>query len=43
MLFHHRHDRSDDALDELALRFTGAGSEGSPEVRVATEGAMIEL
>ena len=40
MLFHHRYDRTDDALDGLARRF-GGGSE--PEVSVAAEGTMLEL
>jgi phosphoribosyl 1,2-cyclic phosphodiesterase len=39
VLFHHRHDRSDDALDGLARRF----GESSPEVSVAAEGSVIEL
>ncbi len=43
VLFHHRHDRTDDALDALAQRLGGAGSEGAPEVSVATEGTTIEL
>jgi phosphoribosyl 1,2-cyclic phosphodiesterase len=39
VLFHHRHDRSDDALDGLARRF----AESSPKVSVAAEGSAIEL
>ncbi len=40
MLFHHRHNRTDDELDELSRRL-GGGSE--PEVSVATEGTVLEL
>jgi ribonuclease BN (tRNA processing enzyme) len=40
MLFHHRHNRTDDALDELAQRL-GGGSE--PAVSVAAEGTVLEL
>jgi phosphoribosyl 1,2-cyclic phosphodiesterase len=40
VLFHHRHDRTDDALDALARRL-GGGS--TPEVSVATEGTVLEL
>ncbi len=43
VLFHHRHDRSDDDLDELARRLGSPGSEGSPKVSVAIEGRAIEL
>ncbi len=43
VLFHHRHDRSDDALDELAQRLARPGAEGSPKVSVAVEGTTIEL
>jgi ribonuclease BN (tRNA processing enzyme) len=39
-LFHHRHNRTDDALDALARRL-GGGSE--PEVSVAAEGTVLEL
>jgi phosphoribosyl 1,2-cyclic phosphodiesterase len=39
-LFHHRHDRTDDALDELARRL-GGGSD--PEVSVAAEGTVVDL
>ena len=39
-LFHHRHDRTDDALDALARRLGGGTS---PEVSVATEGTVLEL
>ena len=38
VLFHHRQDRSDEALDGLAQRFRGA----FPHVIVATEGAVLE-
>jgi ribonuclease BN (tRNA processing enzyme) len=43
VLFHHRHDRSDDDLDELARRLGSEGSEDSPKVSVAVEGTVIEL
>lgn len=43
VLFHHRHDRTDEALDELARRLGSAGSRGSPRVSVAIEGTAIEL
>jgi ribonuclease BN (tRNA processing enzyme) len=43
MLFHHRHDRTDDALDVLAQRLGSVGSARSPEVSVAAEGTVIEL
>ena len=39
VLFHHRHDRTDDALAGLAHRFRNA----SPEVSVATEGTVLDL
>ncbi len=39
VLFHHRHTRTDDALDGLARRWQDA----SPEVTVAAEGAVIDL
>ncbi len=38
VLFHHRHDRTDEALDALAERFRGA----SPEVIVAKQGAVLD-
>lgn len=38
-LFHHRPDRTDEALDGLARRFAGV----SPEVRVAAQGVAIAL
>jgi phosphoribosyl 1,2-cyclic phosphodiesterase len=41
VLFHHRHDRSDEALDELARRL-GAGT-GSPAVSVAAQGTVLDL
>jgi phosphoribosyl 1,2-cyclic phosphodiesterase len=40
ILFHHRHDRTDDALDGLARRLGGGTS---PAVSVATEGTVLEL
>jgi ribonuclease BN (tRNA processing enzyme) len=40
VLSHHRHDRSDDALDGLALRLGGGDS---PSVTVAAEGLVFEL
>jgi ribonuclease BN (tRNA processing enzyme) len=40
VLFHHRHDRTDDALDKLAGRL-GGGS--APEVSVAREGSVLDL
>jgi ribonuclease BN (tRNA processing enzyme) len=40
VLFHHRHDRTDDALDGLARRL-GGGRE--PAVSVASEGTLLEL
>jgi phosphoribosyl 1,2-cyclic phosphodiesterase len=43
VLFHHRHDRGDEELDELARRLGRSGSESSPKVSVAVEGASIEL
>jgi phosphoribosyl 1,2-cyclic phosphodiesterase len=41
VLFHHRPDRSDDALDELAQRF--AARERPPKVGVAAEGTVVQL
>jgi phosphoribosyl 1,2-cyclic phosphodiesterase len=43
VLFHHRHDRTDDALDGLARRLGSEGSQDSPAVRVAAEGTLLEL
>ncbi len=43
VLFHHRHDRTDEALDGLARRLGSSGSEDSPRVSVAAEGTAIEL
>jgi ribonuclease BN (tRNA processing enzyme) len=43
VLFHHRHDRTDEALDGLARRLGTDGSDDSPRVSVATEGTVIEL
>jgi ribonuclease BN (tRNA processing enzyme) len=40
VLFHHRYDRTDDALDGLARRL-GGGS--TPKVSLATEGSVLEL
>ena len=39
-LFHHRHDRTDDALDKLAERL-GGGS--APAISVAIQGTTLEL
>lgn len=39
VLFHHRHDRTDDALDGLAQRFSGI----SPQVSVASEDLVLTL
>jgi hypothetical protein len=39
VLFHHRTARTDEELDGLARRFSGA----SPHVSVATEGTVLEL
>jgi len=39
VLFHHRPDRTDEALDALARRLGG----GSPAVSVAAEGSVLEL
>jgi hypothetical protein len=39
VLFHHRPDRTDEALDRLALRFKDA----SPSVTVAAEGLVVDL
>ncbi len=38
LLFHHRPDRTDDALDQLAARFAA-----DPEVSLARQGAVLEL
>jgi phosphoribosyl 1,2-cyclic phosphodiesterase len=38
VLFHHRPDRTDDALDDLASRF-----KGSPGVTLAAQGTVLEL
>ncbi len=43
VLFHHRHDRSDEELDELARRLGADGLEDSPRVSVAAEGMTVEL
>jgi phosphoribosyl 1,2-cyclic phosphodiesterase len=43
VLFHHRHDRSDDDLDKLAQRLGRSGAGDSPKVSVAVEGTTIEL
>jgi ribonuclease BN (tRNA processing enzyme) len=40
VLSHHRHDRTDEALDGLARRLGGGGS---PSVTVAAEGLVFEL
>jgi len=39
VLFHHKHDRTDEALDGLARRLAGE----SPPVSVAVEGTVLEL
>jgi len=39
VLFHHRHDRTDDALDGLARRLEGE----SPKVSLARQGSIIDL
>jgi ribonuclease BN (tRNA processing enzyme) len=39
LLFHHKHDRTDEELDGLARRLGG----GSPHVSVAVEGTTLEL
>jgi phosphoribosyl 1,2-cyclic phosphodiesterase len=39
LLSHHKHDRTDDALDRLASRFTAS----STEVVIAVEGGIIDL
>ncbi len=43
VLFHHRHDRTDEELDGLARRLGADGSEDSPRVSVAAEGSVVEL
>jgi ribonuclease BN (tRNA processing enzyme) len=40
LLFHHRYNRTDDALDGLARRL---GATGEPAVSVAAEGTVLEL
>jgi ribonuclease BN (tRNA processing enzyme) len=40
VLFHHRYDRTDDALDGLARRLGGSLE---PAVSVAAEGTVLEL
>jgi phosphoribosyl 1,2-cyclic phosphodiesterase len=44
-LFHHRYDRSDEALDQLAQRLgrDAPGEDGSPAVSVAAGGAVVQL
>jgi phosphoribosyl 1,2-cyclic phosphodiesterase len=39
VLFHHRHDRTDEALDGLARRLGSA----SPKVTVAAEGFVLDV
>jgi hypothetical protein len=39
VLFHHRQNRTDEALDGLARRLDS----GSPSVSVASEGTVLEL
>lgn len=43
VLFHHRHDRTDEALDGLTRRLGSAGCSDSPRVSVAAEGTVLEL
>ncbi|HEY2282820.1 MAG TPA: MBL fold metallo-hydrolase [Solirubrobacteraceae bacterium] len=43
VLFHHRHDRTDEELDKLARRLGTRDAGGSPQVSVAAEGSVIEL
>ncbi len=43
VLFHHRHDRTDEELDGLARRLGSSGAEDSPRVSLAAEGSVIEL
>jgi phosphoribosyl 1,2-cyclic phosphodiesterase len=44
-LFHHRHNRTDHALDQLALRLGrhAPGENGQPAVSVAAEGTVVQL
>ncbi len=42
VLFHHRHDRTDEELDGLARRLGSDGSKGLPAVSVAAEGTVLE-
>ena len=44
-LFHHRYNRTDDALDQLAERLGRAtpGEHGEPVVSVAAEGTVVQL
>ncbi|MGI8449839.1 MAG: hypothetical protein ACR2MP_22205 [Streptosporangiaceae bacterium] len=44
-LAHHKPDRTDDELDELALWFASGsrGEPGTPEIFVAAEGGILEL
>ena len=43
VLFHHRHDRTDEALDGLARRLGSASPKASPRVTVAAEGLVVDL
>jgi phosphoribosyl 1,2-cyclic phosphodiesterase len=43
VLFHHRHDRTDAELDQLAARLATDAPDASPRVRVAAEGTRIEV
>jgi hypothetical protein len=44
-LFHHRYNRTDDALDQLAQRLgrDAPGENGEPAVSVAAEGTVVKL
>ncbi|MGH2904641.1 MAG: MBL fold metallo-hydrolase, partial [Solirubrobacteraceae bacterium] len=43
LLFHHRYDRTDIALDGLARRLGATGGPPEPAVSVAAEGTVLEL
>lgn len=43
VLFHHRHDRTDSELEELARRLATDSPEAYPRVRVAEQGTRIEV
>jgi phosphoribosyl 1,2-cyclic phosphodiesterase len=42
-LFHHRHNRTDEALDGLARRLASDGEDGGPRVIVAAEDTVSQL